>query len=219
VPHKEAACKLAATRDKAAEISGAVNLLVFDGNNIMGRNTDYLGLCKSLEESLGENALKDRTVILLGAGGAARAAVLALDEMGVAQIHILNRHQARAEDLSHDLAPKVKARLVPGPLISWAPAAQTADLLVNTTSAGMTGNAPLELDLSPLPATAAVCDMVYSPLETQLLKDAVRRGHLVIDGLGMLMHQAAPSFEAFFGVKPQVTPGLRTALESALHAR
>ena len=219
VPHKEAACKLAATRDKAAETSGAVNLLVFAEADIEGRNTDHLGLHQSLEENLGENGLKDKTVILLGAGGAARAAILALDELGVAQIHILNRHWARGEGLSHDLARKVKARLVPGPLINWASVAQTADLLLNTTSAGMSGNAPLELDLSPLPATAAVCDVVYNPLETQLLKDAAKRGHLVIDGLGMLMHQAEPSFEAFFGVKPTVTPGLRAVLESALHAR
>jgi shikimate dehydrogenase len=219
VPHKEAAYRLAATRDKAAETSGAVNLLVFSGQGIEGRNTDYLGLHKSLEENLGENGLKGKSVILLGAGGAARAAILALDEMGVAQIHILNRHQARAEGLGHDLALKVKARLVPGPLISWASIAQTADLLLNTTSAGMSGNDPLELDLSPLPQAAAVCDVVYNPLETRLLKDAAKRGHFVIDGLGMLMHQAAPSFEAFFGVKPKVSPGLRAALESALHAR
>ena len=219
VPHKEAACKLAATRDKAAEMSGAVNLLVFGDNAIAGRNTDYLGLRKSLEENLDENALEDKTVILLGAGGAARAAILALDEMGVAQIHILNRHQARAEGLSHDLALKVKARLVPGALINWASVAQTADLLINTTSAGMSGNAPLELDLAPLPAAAAVCDVVYNPLETQLLKDAAKRGHRVIDGLGMLMYQAAPSFKAFFGVEPKVTPGLRAMLESALHGR
>jgi shikimate dehydrogenase len=219
VPHKEAAYRLAVTRDKAAETSGAVNLLVFSGQGIEGRNTDCLGLQKSLEENFGENGLKDKTVVLLGAGGAARAAILALDEMGVAQIHILNRHQARAEGLSHDLALKVKARLVPGPLINWPSIAQTAGLLLNTTSAGMSGNDPLDVDLSPLPQAAAVCDVVYNPLETQLLKEAAKRGHLVIDGLGMLMHQAAPSFEAFFGVKPKVTPGLRAALESALHAR
>lgn len=219
VPHKEAAYRLAVTRDKAAETSGAVNLLVFSGQGIEGRNTDCLGLQKSLEENFGENGLKDKTVVLLGAGGAARAAILALDEMGVAQIHILNRHQARAEGLSHDLALKVKARLAPGPLINWPSIAQTAGLFLNTTSAGMSGNDPLDVDLSPLPQAAAVCDVVYNPLETQLLKEAAKRGHLVIDGLGMLMHQAAPSFEAFFGVKPKVTPGLRAALESALHAR
>ena len=217
VPHKEAAFELADTRDKAAQITGAVNLLVFGKDRIEGRNTDHVGLKKSLEETLAENGLKDKTVILLGAGGAARAAILALDEMGAAQIHILNRHQARAEGLSHDLALKTKAKLVPGPLGAFASVAGEAAILINTTSAGMTGNEPLELDLSPLPAGAAVCDIVYNPLETALLKEAASRGHKVIDGLGMLMHQAAPSFEAFFGVKPNVTPGLRAALVEAMH--
>jgi shikimate dehydrogenase len=85
-----------------------------------------------------------------------------------------------------------------------------------TTSAGMGHNPPLDIDLSVLPKGAAVCDIVYSPLETKLLKDAAARGHRTIDGLGMLMHQAAPSFEAFFGVKPAVTPGLRAALVKVL---
>lgn len=219
VPHKEAAFKLAGTHDKAAEICGAVNLLVFGPNGLEGRNTDHIGLHQSLAESLGEQALVGKTAILLGAGGAARAAILALDAMGVAQIHILNRHQERAETLSHELALKVTAKLVPGPLAGWLSIAANAALLLNTTSAGMTGNAALELDLSPLPAEAAVCDIVYNPLETPLLKAAAQRGHKAIDGLGMLMHQAVPSFEAFFGVRPQVTPSLRAALTGALHAR
>jgi shikimate dehydrogenase len=218
VPHKEAAWKLAGDRDRAAEICGAVNLLVFAKGKIEGRNTDTVGLHKGLEENLGENALQGKTAILLGAGGAARAAILALDCMGVAQLHVLNRDQARAESLGHALALKVKARLFPGPLAAFASIAQTAALLVNSTSAGMAGNAPLVLDLSPLPLTAPVCDIVYNPLETELLKDAGRRGHRIIDGLGMLMHQAVPSFEAFYGVRPKVTPGLRAALVQALHA-
>jgi len=92
-------------------------------------------------------------------------------------------------------------------------------LVVNSTSAGMGSNPPLTIDLSALPKTAAVCDIVYNPLETQLLKDAAAAGHKTIDGLGMLMHQAAPSFEAFFGVKPEVTPGLRAVLEKVLRER
>jgi shikimate dehydrogenase len=219
VPHKEAAYALAQKHDNAAEICGAVNLLVFGQGEIGGRNTDHVGLHKSLEESLGENALRGKTTIVLGAGGAARAAILALDEIGAVQIHILNRHQARAESLCHDMMPKVKVKLLPGALANWASVAQGASLLLNTTSAGMTGHEPLALDLSPLPPAASVCDIVYNPLETQLLKDAAERGHQTIDGLGMLMHQAVPSFEAFFGVRPKVTPGLRAALENALHAR
>jgi shikimate dehydrogenase len=217
VPHKEAAFKLADTRDKAAQITGAVNLLVFGKDRIEGRNTDHVGLKKSLEESLGENALTGKTVVLLGAGGAARGAVLALEAMGASKIHILNRHQARAEILARALAPSVKARLVPGPLAAFASVAGEAAILINTSSAGMRGNEKLTLDLSPLPKAAVVCDIVYNPLETELLKEAAARGYKVIDGLGMLMHQAAPSFEAFFGVKPEVTPGLRAALVEAMH--
>ena len=215
VPHKEAAFELAQTRDRAAEICGAVNLLVFGKDGIQGRNTDHVGLHQSLKENLGE--LAGKTVVLLGAGGAARGALLALDELGAAQIHILNRHHARADSLAHALALNLTAKLLPGPLESWTALAPLASLLLNTTSAGMTGTPPLALDLAGLPQGAAVCDIVYNPLETQLLKDASARGLKVIDGLGMLMHQAVPSFEAFFGVRPKVTPGLRAALVQALH--
>jgi shikimate dehydrogenase len=113
----------------------------------------------------------------------------------------------------------VRARLAPGALTDWQSVAGDAALLLNSTSAGMTGDAPLELDLSRLNKSAAVCDIVYNPLQTQLLKDAAARGHKTIDGLGMLMHQAVPSFEAFFGTKPQVTPGLRAELERVLRER
>jgi shikimate dehydrogenase len=219
VPHKEAAFKLADRRDAAAEICGAANLLIFGPTGLEGRNTDHYGLHKSLAEELGPKALAGKTAILLGAGGAARGAVLALEELGASQIHILNRHQARAEALAHDLALKVQARLIPGPPSSFGAIAQSAALLVNASAGGMTGKDKLELDLAPLSPAASVCDLVYNPLETALLKDAALRGHKTIDGLGMLMHQAAPSFAAFFGQQPQVTPGLRKALIEALNAR
>jgi shikimate dehydrogenase len=218
VPHKEAAFVIATTRERAAEICGAVNLLVFSKDGIAGRNTDHVGLHQSLEESLGEEALAGKTVVLLGAGGAARGALLALDALGVAQIHILNRHHARAESLSHTLALNLTAKLLPGSLESWPVLAPQAALLLNATSAGMAGAPPLGLDLSLLPRAAAVCDLVYNPLETELLKNAAARGHKTIDGLGMLMHQAVPSFEAFFGVRPKVTSGLRATLIQALDA-
>ena len=218
VPHKEAAFAIATTRERAAEICGAVNLLVFEKGGIAGRNTDHVGLHQSLEENLGEEALAGKTVVLLGAGGVARGALLALDELGVAQIHILNRHHARAESLSRALALNLTAKLLPGSLESWTTLAPQAALLLNATSAGMAGAPPLGLDLSLLPRAAAVCDLVYNPLETELLKSAAARGHKTIDGLGMLMHQAVPSFEAFFGIRPKVTSGLRAALIQALDA-
>jgi shikimate dehydrogenase len=218
VPHKEAAFALAHRNDEAARKAGATNLLVFHDDHIEGRNTDSLGLEESLRESLGTDALRGKSAVLLGAGGAARGAVLALAELGVAQIHILNRDAGRAKTLAAALAPLTAARLVPGALEDWSKRAGDAALLVNSTSAGMTANPPLALDLSALPQRAAVCDIVYNPLQTDLLKRAAARGHKTIDGLGMLMHQAVPSFEAFFGVRPKVTPALRAALIEALNA-
>ena len=214
VPHKEAAFALADRVDAAAKMAGAANLLVFHAGAIEGRNTDSYGLAESLRENIG--ALSGGHVVLLGAGGAARGAVLALENLGAGTIHILNRDESRAQNLAAQLAPHVNARLVPGALADWNSVAGNAALLVNSTSAGMSGNPPLDLDLSVLNPGAAVCDIVYKPLETPLLKDARARGHRTIDGLGMLMHQAAPSFEAFFGQRPKVDAGLRAALESAL---
>lgn len=217
VPHKESAFAMAHSVDAAAKAAGAVNLLVFRDGKMEGRNTDSLGLAESLREEIG--ALAGKSVLLLGAGGAARGAILALDMLGAANIHLLNRDSKKAAALAAALAPQVKARIGAGALDDWAKAATNAALLVNSTSAGMTGNPPLDIDLGALPKTAAVCDIVYSPLETPLLKDAAARGHKTIDGLGMLMHQAAPSFEAFFGVKPKVTPALREALVKVLRER
>lgn len=214
VPHKEAAFALADRVDAAAKMAGAANLLVFHAGAIEGRNTDSYGLAESLRENIG--ALGGASVVLLGAGGAARGAVLALENLGAGTIHILNRDAQRARNLATQLGPHVNARLVPGALADWKSVAANAALLVNSTSAGMSGNPPLDLDLGILPPGAAVCDIVYKPLETQLLKDAKARGYKTIDGLGMLMHQAVPSFDAFFGKRPQVDAGLRAALESAL---
>ena len=217
VPHKESAFAVAHSLDAAAKAAGAVNLLVFKDGKMEGRNTDALGLAESLREEIG--ALDGKNVVLLGAGGAARGAILALDMLGVASIHLLNRDSKKAATLASALGPQIKAKIQPGMLTDWAKAAGDAALIVNSTSAGMAGNPPLEIDLGALPKAAAVCDIVYNPLETRLLKDAAARGHKTIDGLGMLMHQAAPSFEAFFGVKPKVTAALRDALVKVLRAR
>jgi shikimate dehydrogenase len=218
VPHKEAAFALADDNDDAARLVAATNLLVFGEGAIEGFNTDFYGLMESLRENIG--ALTDKTVILLGAGGAARGAVLALDMLGADAIHILNRDPARAQSLAAMLAPQMPdTELLPGALSDWNDVAFDASLVVNSTAAGMGTNPPLALDLSLLLPDAAVCDIVYHPLETQLLQDAQARGLTTIDGLGMLMHQAVPSFEAFFGSRPEVTPGLRAALVEALAHR
>jgi shikimate dehydrogenase len=217
VPNKEAAFAIAHSNDAAAIAAGATNLLIFRDGKIEGRNTDTYGLYASLEESVG--TLNGKPAVLLGAGGAARGAVLALEQLGAGTIHMLNRDTHRAKTLASSLQPQVKAPVKPGALPDWNAVAKDAALVVNATAAGMNANPPLDIDIELLPSGAAVCDMVYSPLETKLLKDAAARGLKTVDGLGMLMHQAVPSFEAFFGVKPKVTPGLRAALIAAIQAR
>ena len=217
VPHKEAAFALATEVDNAARAAGAVNLLIFRDGHIEGRNTDSAGLSASLAEKLGANALQGKTATLIGAGGAARAAIIALDRLGAKEIRIVARNGARGDVLARDMKAAVKAKLQSFAFDDWSKAVSGIALLVNTTSAGMRGNPPLTLSLDPLPRDAAVCDIVYNPLETPLLKEARARGHATIDGLGMLMHQAVPAFEAVYGIKPQVTPVLRQLLEGALH--
>ena len=215
LPHKEAAFALADRSDSAAKAAGAANLLIFRADRqIEARNTDSVGLRESVRESLGD--LKTRTVVLLGAGGAARGAIVALNELGAARVHVLNRNPNKAANLVKALKPMIASALEAGELKDWPKLAGNADLLINTTSAGMTGHPALALDLAGLKPSAAVLDIVYNPLETRLLKDAKARGHATIDGLGMLMHQAVPSFEAFFGVRPKVTQGLRKHLEQFL---
>jgi len=218
VPHKEAAFALADSNDDAAQLVGASNLLVFGEDGVHGHNTDFYGLMKSLRENIGP--LTGKTAILLGAGGAARGAVLAMNILGAETVHILNRDPGRAQALATMLAAQMpETELLAGALSDWNDVAFDAALVVNSTSAGMGSNPPLGLDLALLLPDTAVCDIVYNPLETQLLKDAKTRGLLTIDGLGMLMHQAVPSFEAFFGVRPEVTDGLRAALVDALARR
>ena len=214
IPHKEAAFALAHVLDNDARACGAVNLLLFRDDVIEGRNTDAVGLHASIAAELNADIVRGKHAILLGAGGAARGAVLALARLGASDIRILNRHKSRAETLAAQLSPHVRARLIVGDFAGWPQDAKDAALLVNATSAGMAGNPPLDLPLDVLPADSAVCDIVYKPLETDLVKRSRVRGLRAINGLGMLMHQAVPSFSAFYGLTPKVTPELRAALEA-----
>lgn len=216
VPHKEAAFAIAEHHDRSARLSGAANILVFRDGQLEGRNSDVVGLAASLTESLGPDALRGAAVTVLGAGGAARAAVLALDELGAAEIRILARNVARADVLAREMRSATEAAIAAFAWTAWHDAASGSALLLNATSAGLKGNAPLALSLEGLPQSAAVCDIVYDPLDTALLVAARARGHRTIDGLGMLMHQAVPAFAAFYGMTPKVTPALRHELEKAL---
>lgn len=215
VPHKEAAFALAATRSARAERIGAVNTLVLGRDGaIHADNTDALGFVAHVDESLGADWTErlEGSVVVLGAGGAARAIAVGLLDRGVRRILVANRTPARALALT---------RLDPERIgcVDWEElprVLETCGLLVNTTSLGMKGQPPLGLDLSPLPGTAAVADIVYAPLETDLLASARARRLRTVDGLGMLLHQAAPGFAQWFGVRPEVTPDLRALVVADL---
>ena len=154
---------------------------------------------------------------MLGAGGAARAVVAALIEAGVAEIRLVNRTHAAAERLAEDLAAPA-SRITVHPWDERDARCADAGLLVNTTSLGMTGEPALEIDLAALPPSAVVVDIVYVPLETALLAAARRRGNRTVDGLGMLLHQGRPGFEAWFGAPVRVTRELRAAVLTTLAA-
>jgi shikimate dehydrogenase len=216
IPHKESAFAVAARVDEAARIVGAVNLLLFDGRTFEGRNTDAAGIAASLDESLGEGSVAGRPVVVWGAGGAARAAVYAAAQMGASEIRILNRTPTRAQTLAAALSPVLRRPIAGMGYDRWPQAGKDVAVLIHTTSAGMKGVPSIDLALDVLPGDAAVFDAVYTPLHTDLLARAAARGLKTVDGLGMLMHQAVPSFAAFYGIVPKVTPGLRSVLEKAL---
>lgn len=204
VPHKEAALSIVDRVHPVAQRVGAVNTVVVAADGTLeGRNTDAYGFLAALEQDApGWNT--DRPAVVLGAGGAARAVLVALIDAGVRDIRVVNRTRARAEAMA-SLGTPVRT-------VDWAArgaALEGAGLLVNTTMLGMGGQPPLDLDLAALPSDAVVNDIVYAPLETPLLAAARARGNTVVDGLGMLLHQARPAFQAFFGQDPAVTPALR----------
>lgn len=205
LPHKEAAVGICDAVTAQARRIGAVNTIVVgDDGQLQGSNTDAYGFLENLTQGSGWQP-SDGPVVLLGAGGAARGLAVALVDAGVKQLRILNRTQARAETLAADIGPAASAA-------AWDDRNEALDgaaLLVNSTTLGMVGQPPLEVDLSRLPASAVVNDIVYAPLETPLLADARARGNPVVDGLGMLLYQAQPGFEAWFGTRAEVDAGLR----------
>jgi shikimate dehydrogenase len=212
IPHKEAVFAYCDSIDPLARTIGAVNTLVADRDGLHGFNTDYMGFLGNLDQHApGWSAGLDEAIVL-GAGGASRAILVALRERGLGRIHLLNRTLAKAEALAAAITGPIR----PAPLEAFATLAPGAGLVVNTTAAGMHGTAPLALPLDRLPAQALVTDIVYVPLETPLLAAARARGLRTVDGLGMLLHQAVPGFEAWFGVLPEVTPQLRAVVEATL---
>jgi shikimate dehydrogenase len=203
VPHKEAAFSIVDRLDALARRIGAINtVIVREDGRLEGRNTDAFGFAENLNTAGFKPA---GPAVILGAGGAARAATAALLEMGVTDIRIVNRTREHAEKLAGNFG-------LDTPRHEWgdAKALEGAQLLINATSLGLAGQPPLEITLDALPTGAWVTDMVYAPLETDLLKRGKARGNKTVDGLGMLLHQARPAFSAFFGRDPAVTDALRS---------
>jgi shikimate dehydrogenase len=214
LPHKEAALALSQPDERAAKV-GAANTLWFENGTLCSTNTDVEGFLANLDAETPDWDHGLETALVLGAGGAARAIASALLERGVPRIYVANRSFARADALQKRFGSTIKP-------VQWDEAnglLAGCGLLVNTTSLGMSGQPPLELDLSHLAASAVVSDIVYVPLETALLAAAKARGLRIADGLGMLLHQAVRGFSLWFGITPKVTPELRALVEADLAGR
>jgi shikimate dehydrogenase len=211
VPHKEAAFA-AAEKDAAAEAIGAVNTLWIDGGKLAGSNTDAFGFLANLDDRAKAWDKLPGPAVVLGAGGAAKAVVWALLSRGFEPIHVVNRTPARARQIAARLGNLVK----PATWQELPALLGEARILVNTTNLGMAGEPDLKLDLSPMKPGSTVADIVYVPLETTLLATARSRDLIAVDGLGMLLHQAVPGFEKWFGKRPKVTPELRDAVLASI---
>ena len=206
IPHKEKALALADHVEPLARRIGAVNTLVVRENGMIeGRNTDAFGFLENIRHAVPGFKAENGPAVVIGAGGAARAVVAALLDDGVPLVRLINRTRGRAAEVARALGGSIE-------VVAWeerSNALAGAALLVNTTSLGMSGQPPLDLALNDLPLDAVINDIVYVPLETPLLADGRQRGHRVVDGLGMLLHQARAGFHAWFGVMPSVTEDLR----------
>jgi shikimate dehydrogenase len=208
-PHKLMAMRLMDQLSPMAQRIGAINCIVVqpDGS-LHGFNNDGFGYIQSLKDIKPTWRADEGPVVVLGAGGAARAVVISLLDEGAKEIRLINRTRAKADELASVDPTVVKT-------YEWDErhmALEGAALLVNTTNQGMYGQPPLEISLDALPKSAMVSDLIYIPLETPLLAAARERGHVTVNGLGMLLNQAIPAFEAWFGVKPEITDELRNAI-------
>ena len=209
LPHKVQALECISEMDDVARQIGAINTVVVQADGrLRGTNTDAFGYIQSLREGHAAWQAQSGPAVVLGAGGAARAVVWALADAGVREIRLLNRSLDKAQAMAAEFGAPVQA-------LDWAQrhaALADASLLVNTTTQGMQGQPALDIQLDALPRHAVVSDIVYTPLETDLLLRAQARGNPTVGGLGMLLHQARPAFAAWFGVMPEVTPALWQAV-------
>ncbi len=213
LPFKEAALAAADRASERAQLAGAANLLLFSEDGaVLADNTDGIGLLGAFQAQAPGFDPAAGPVVILGAGGAARGAAAAFLLAGAPKIRLVNRTRARAEVIAFALGDRVQA-------FGWAELPSLLDdaaALINATSLGLEGHDPLDIELTGLPRTAPVMDMVYRPLLTRLLEDAAQAGHPTVDGLEMLILQAGPSFEAFFGAAPPASVDVRALALAAL---
>ena len=206
VPHKVVVMKLMDNLSDAAKKAGAVNtVIVGEDSTLLGHNTDGLGFLTNIQEKKKDFNIKHKPVVILGTGGAARGVCAALVLAGAPEIRLVYRTREKAENLASSVGGNFR-------LIEWSKkeeALKGAGLLANATTLGMNGFDPLDIDLSGLDESAVVADLVYSPLKTELLKQAEKKGYVTADGLGMLLHQACPAFQAWFDIMPDITSELR----------
>jgi len=213
IPHKQEALKFVDEVDPVGRSMGAISCVVVrpDGS-LRGSNNDGYGFIENILEHAPQTRFDAGPIAVLGAGGGARAVVWGLAERGAKEIRLINRTRARAQQIADEFSVSIKP-------VDWADrnlALEDCSMLVNTTSQGMVGMAPLDIDLARLPRQALVTDIVYTPLETPLLRAARQRGNPTVDGLGMLLHQARPAWQAWFNLDPKVTPELRAMIEATL---
>jgi shikimate dehydrogenase len=213
VPHKEEAMKIVDKLDALAQHVGAINTVIVEADgSLTGSNTDVYGFTANLE-SAGKQWHKKKPALVVGAGGAARAVLVALAKAGCSDIRLVNRTNDRALALGKAMQPHIGKLTVLG----WQDrddAMRDCALLVNTTTQGMEGQPALDVDLRALNDGALVTDLVYTPLLTPLLVEAKKRGHAVVDGLGMLLHQAVPGFHAWYGTRPVVDDAARQLVQA-----
>jgi shikimate dehydrogenase len=213
IPHKEQALRIVDHADARARRIGAISCVTVNADgSLTGTNNDWYGFVENLREAFPGWRADAGPAVVMGAGGASRAVVDALIHEGAKEIRLINRTRERAESLAGALGGPVR-------VLDWDQrhsALEGAALLVNTTSQGMVGNPPLDLSLAALPRTAEVCDIVYIPGETPLLKDARERGNRTVNGLGMLLHQGRPAWRSWFDTEVEVTAELRALIEATI---